>query len=145
MAEKRKPLPKGWLEVSPYVAGEVQDAINALAPGLSFTDTDAWGAGISPRMVQMIRTLATPGARVGPTSVEALRKMLVSVDDRTYALLGGNAAEVWAFAPKEFEELAKLHDQGADKERLNEAGEAARKAADAAAETWLASHTDDDQ
>ncbi len=103
MAEKREPLPRGWLEVSPYVARDVQDAINALAPGLSFTDSDAWGAGISPRMVQMIRTLATPGARIGPTSVDALRKMLMHVDDRTHALMGGNTVEVWAFAPKEFQ------------------------------------------
>jgi hypothetical protein len=97
----RKP-PGGWLEVPISVAITVQEGVDSLAPGLTLSQSDAWGAGISPRVVRMARTLLMEGARLGPTSLDGLKRMLMTANDTTYSLLGGGVTERWAFAPSEF-------------------------------------------
>jgi len=102
MGEGKEAAPTGWLEVPAWVSQEVIDAVKTLGPNYTPQDSDAWGSGISPRVLSMIKSLAQ-GERLGPTTVKALRHILGEVDDETFALLGGDMTLRWAFAPQEFD------------------------------------------
>ncbi len=67
---KKKPTrpPAGWLPVQRGVAEAVDEAVQCIAPGLTFTDQDAWGAGMSPRVGPNGTDPNTPDARIGPTA-----------------------------------------------------------------------------
>jgi hypothetical protein len=90
-APRAKP-PKGWMVVPTSVVVAVDMAIQA-----SNLDT------LSPRYVSMVRTLHTKGAKLGPTTVDALKGMLRDADETIYQLLGGDETSAWVFAPKEYE------------------------------------------
>jgi hypothetical protein len=104
MAKGKKRLPSGWYEVPDAVVDGVDGAVASLALGLTLQGQDALGAGISPRVVRMARSLIQ-GNRLGPTTMEALRHMLRTANDNTFVLLGGEMTLQWAFAPSEFDAL----------------------------------------
>jgi hypothetical protein len=102
MAERKGKAPEGWLKVPESVTWAVHEAVESLGPRLTGQGDDAWGSGISPRVVTMVRSLAQ-GDRLGPTTIEALRHMLLTANDETFTLLGGEMTREWVFAPREFD------------------------------------------
>src|SRR5213596_2915501 len=102
MGKGKGTMPESWLQVLDWVSQEVIDAVKTLGPRYTLQDSDAWGSGISPRVLAVIKSLAQ-GERLGPTTVKALRHMLREVNDETFALLGADVTLRWVFAPEEFD------------------------------------------
>ena len=100
--------PRGWLIVPVEVSDVVDQAIASIAPNFFASEKDPWEAGVSPRVIRMVRTLHEPETRLGPTAVEALKVMLEDANDDTWALLGGEVTTIWIHAPREFEVYVKV-------------------------------------
>ena len=103
--------------------------------------------------MQLVKTLATPGMMLGPTTFEeALPRMLLGADDVTYALLGGRVTLGWVFAQAECEAWAAALDAvgpGVSDEllardpRIAEARAALEASVPAKIQAWLEAHPDE--
>jgi hypothetical protein len=146
---KKQKTPRGWLEVPLWVTVGVDQAVESLGPGLSLSEQDAWGAGVSPKVAKLAQILSTKGAKIGPATVESLKKLLLEANDATWLLLGGETTQMWVFAPKEFnahwDALTRLPDAASDDEIENDpqvkaTAELLAAALNANIEAWKQAH-----